>query len=117
MLKTLAKEVKERHKILITPKFNCLEKHETLSKNFAINNKRKDTYTKETSTETISSCYKLIGQCHMMLNYLHPQLLLRQFFNPTILCPTENTLVIGSIGQSDFQEVATITSQADCTHP
>ena len=49
--------------------------------------------TLQTSTETISSCYKLIGQCHMMSNYLHSQLLLRQFFNPTILCPTENTLV------------------------
>ena len=61
-----------------------------LSKNFAINKKRK---TLQTSTETISRCYKLIGQCHMMSNDLHPQLLLRQFFNPTILCPTENTLV------------------------
>ena len=49
--------------------------------------------TLQTSTETISRCYKLIGQCHMMSNDLHPQLLLRQFFNPTILCPTENTLV------------------------
>ena len=49
--------------------------------------------TLQTSTETISSCYILIVQCHMMLNFLHPQLLLRQFFNPTILCRTENTLV------------------------
>ena len=49
--------------------------------------------TLQTSTETISSCYKLIGQCHMMSNYLHPQLLLSQFFSPTILCLTENTLV------------------------
>ena len=49
--------------------------------------------TLQTSTETIWSCYKLIGQCHMMSNNLHPQLLLRQFFNTTILCPTENALV------------------------
>ena len=49
--------------------------------------------TLQTSTETVSSYYKLIGQCHMMSNCLHPQLLLRQFSNPTILCPTEYTLV------------------------
>ena len=35
--------MKERPKILTTPKFNSLKKHETLSKNFAINKKRKDT--------------------------------------------------------------------------
>ena len=42
MLKTPAKEVKERPKILTTQKFNSLKKHETLSKYFAINKKRKD---------------------------------------------------------------------------
>ena len=35
--------MKERPKILTTPKFNSLEKHEILSKNFAIDKKRKDT--------------------------------------------------------------------------
>ena len=35
--------MKERPKILTTPKFNSLKKHETLSKNFAFNKKRKDT--------------------------------------------------------------------------
>ena len=49
--------------------------------------------TLQISTETVSSYYKLIGQCHMMSNCLHPQLLLRQFSNPTIVCPTEYTLV------------------------
>ena len=39
---------KERPKTLTTPKFNSLKKHERLSKNFAINKKRKDT---QTSTE------------------------------------------------------------------
>ena len=35
--------MKERPKILTTAKFNSLQKHETLSKNFDINKKRKDT--------------------------------------------------------------------------
>ena len=171
--------MKERPNILTTLKFNSLINiiinsliNLTMKHCPKISPSIRNVKTLQTSTETISSCYKLIGQCHMMLNFLHPQLLLRQFFNPTILCPTENTLVrwihrihrtiwlchnhqasrlhtspielnpachdvifspsdnslfydkhplsdgsIGSIGQSDFNEVATITRQAACTHP
>ena len=89
-IKTPAKEVKERPKILTTLKFNSLKKHETLSKNFAINNKRKDT------SDFNRGNFELL-QIDWSMPYdvklPTPITVIRQFFNPTILCSAENTLV------------------------
>ena len=74
--------MKERPKMLTAPKFSSLKKHETLSKNFAINKKRRHFRLQRRQFRVATN---------WLVNAIWCQI--ANTNNPLILCPTENTLV------------------------
>ena len=103
--------MKERPKILTTLKFNSLKKHETLSKKFAVNKKRKDTsdFNRDNIDWSMPYDVKLSTPTTVVTSVFQSD---NSLSDGKHACPMDPS--IGSIGQSDF---ATTTKHAACTHP